>query len=192
MNLFKLLSATIILILCLVVYPPSAKADEYRLTQRLFSWTTTLTVEKNCTYAGKMTEEFLSIGTNIKYLNPEGDLIARAEQSLFSWGYKYKIYNAENQLLYVVNEKVFKSFLGVYSEYVVHDAKGELVAVSDKREFITTNFEIKNVNGVVVASAHRPVSLIVDSWYVRTGAVDPLIPLFITAYKTTVDDHKQN
>jgi uncharacterized protein YxjI len=164
------------------------------LEEHIISIGTDFKIVANGNRIGKIEEKTLNLTKTFNILDINGNLVARSEQAMISWGTLIKIYDDNHKLIGSIQEKVMNSMFKVYTEYKILDANGKLIAQSSKMEVgKATTFNISNSSGKQVCSMKRPfINILSDSWDVQFYGdnIDRRLILFIPAYKTSRDNKK--
>lgn len=168
----------------------------FRIDEKVLSWTTSFTLRDDAkNKLGEISEKLLSWTRTFTYRDASGTLLAVAHAKLLSWGTQVVVEDASGRLLGTIKENVLKSLFKVYTRYSILDASGREVAVSEKTDWITTDFEIRDESGRLVAKMHRPwLNILSDHWDVQLAdarPVDSRVLVMIAAYKTAVDNQRR-
>lgn len=163
--------------------------NDIKLTEEIISITTNFDSDTNIKIKGELisfTPEFT--------LYQNGNKIGKSVQRIISIGTINDIYDEKNNKIGSVEEQLFMS-LGFYSRYKVYDKNDKLVAISEKHKYLTTVFNITDVNNNNVCTIKRPaINLMSDTWYVHFNNVkfDKRLLIFIPCYKTYYDNKSED
>lgn len=157
----------------------------------------------------KYTEDVISIGTNfssdcnltVKQTVPSfktvftlynnGNKVAKASQRLVTFGTKIDVYDANDNKIGTIEERLFTS-IGFYSLYKIYDKNGNLIATSEKHKYFTTKFYINDSKNKTICTISRPaINPVRDTWTVNFNdpSVDKRLLVFIPCYKTYYDNN---
>lgn len=143
---------------------------------------------------GKVEENIWSWTRSFEYRDADDRLVAQAKEKAFSWGVQVDISDCDGRKLGTLKEVLHKSLFKVQTTYSVLDADGEQIATSEKHDWITTDFLLKDPSGREVAAMHRPWSFGGDTWEVsilEREALDARLYVMIGAFKTSVDKQRR-
>lgn len=143
---------------------------------------------------GTIKEKVVNLTTTFEIYDINNNLQARSEQELISWGTQINIFDRNHNKIGSIEEEVFKSLFKVHTEYRIFDKYGKQIAVSEKFDVISTNFEIYDMSNNLICKIKRPmINVFSDSWNVKMygNNVDRKLLLFIPAYKTCRDNDKK-
>jgi uncharacterized protein YxjI len=169
----------------------------FRIDEKVLSWTTSFRLrdESKQHALGEITKKLFSWTTTFTYKDASGNVVALAHAKLFSWGTQIVVEDEAGRKIGTIKENVLKSLFKVHTVYSILDGADKEVAVSEKTDWITTNFEIHDKNGRLVAKMHRGFfNVFADHWDVQlgdSGAVDSRVTVMIAAYKTDVDNQRR-
>lgn len=166
------------------------------LTEALFSWSTTLKLDSDSGSFGTVTAEVLSWSDTFNYTDAKGNPIATAKTDLFSWGVHIDVTDCEGKKIGELKEQILKSLFSWSSTYEINDAQGNLIARSEKTEWLGTEFNLYDAEGNHLVKISRPwASLLRDNWSIefsKPGSIDPRLIVTIGAFKTLVDNRRQD
>ena len=170
--------------------------NDFILNERVIAWSTTLDLEDEEGKFGKVAERITSLTRSFNYDDQNDNRIATARQKILSWGIQVDVFDCENNKIGTIKENVIKSLLKVNTEYSILDPHGNLIAQSNKVDWLATSFTLKDDWGAVVATIERPMfNWFGDNWtinIVNNDVVDPRVLVMIGAYKTSVDNQRRS
>lgn len=170
--------------------------DDFQIDERVFAWTTTFDVESGGRNYGSIRERVFSLARSFTYTDGTGAVASTARERLLSWGVRIDVHDSAGRLIGSVEEEVLKSLLKVYTTYSIKDAGGNVVAKSEKSEWLATDIVLYDNSRNVVATLHRPaINWTGDTWNVSIkdrSAVDIRLLVMIGAYKTAVDNDRDS
>lgn len=192
-------------------YPPLAEWDAktastnpekflprtFSMTEKVISWTDTLIPNDGVNSYGWIAERFIALTKRFDYYAPDGSIVASARQKFFTWGVKIEITDGAGKLIGRIEERVFRSLLKIDTLYNIYNGSGQLVAESEKFDFFTTHFTLREPGTRrTVAELRRgwwnPIR---DTWEVtlsKDNGIDPRVVAMIAAYKTSVDNDRKS
>ncbi len=173
-----------------------ALPSHFRIDEKIISLTNSFTLHDDAKRKiGDITEKFFSWTRTFTYKDAGGGVAAVAHEKFFSWGTQIVVEDAAGRKLGTIKENVFKSLFKVYTSYSILDASDREVAVSEKSDWITTDFRIHDKSGRLVAHMHRGwLNILSDHWDVDLAdqkALDSRVVVMIAAYKTAVDNERR-
>ena len=168
----------------------------FEIFENAISFSDTFTVHNDEQRFGLIKEKIFSLSKSFWFENADGVVIAEAKESLLSWGTEIKVYDGNGALIGEIHEKVFNSLFKVKTSYTIRNSKGEKIAQSEKVDWVSTSFTIKDKDGRTLLKMDRPwMSFPADRWSVRlydSEIVDPRLSLMIAAYKSSVDNDRSS
>lgn len=174
--------------------PPELPA-EFQVKEHVIARTDTFSLKAGGNTFGRITERLLSLSKSFTYESGAGRCVARARQSIFSWGSHVDVTDCSGGKIGAVKEQVLKSLFKVHTTYSILDAADREVAVSEKVDWISTSVTLRKPGGSVIATLERPwLNLLSDTWTVKLhdrAAVDARLIVMIAAYKTSVDNDRR-
>ena len=169
--------------------------DTFDVVEKIISLTNSFTIKKDGKKLGDITEKIFSWTRTFDYKDAGGTLVAKAHEKFFSWGVQIIVEDAAGNKIGEIKENILKSFFKVVTEYSILDASGREVLKSKKTDWISTDFELFDPSGKLVATMHRPwLNVFSDHWSVEVKdkkAVDSRVMVMIAAYKTAVDNDRR-
>jgi len=128
---------------------------------------------------GQFYQKIFSIGS-YRYIDPDGNILSKIEQEIFSWKLKYGIESCKGSK-YRLEEIWPKSLtLGLQTSYQIY-RDDKLVATSNSFNFFDTNVTITTDKGIVVARLTRGFldSIILDRWHITNEKPEILDNYFV-------------
>jgi uncharacterized protein YxjI len=175
--------------------PASLELKETGWSMMAGSGYTSFEIRSGSQKLGKVEQKVLSWTRSFNYYDAQGSLLATARQAAFSWGVQVDIFDCNQKKIGTLKENLLKSWLKVETTYDILDAAGVKVATSEKQDWITTDFYLRDTGGRLVAELHRPWNtLFGESWKVTihySQALDPRLYIMVGAYKTSVDKERR-
>lgn len=148
--------------------------------------------------AGKVAENLIQLTRTFTWSDENGQTKATASVALISWGTEITVYDGSGNKVGYIEEHVFSSWLGMktWTKYSIKDGNGREIAISDKTEFMGTNFTLKAPDGSTIAELDRPwINWMGDHWNVtikQPGVIDERVLVMIGAFKTAADRDKSH
>ena len=162
------------------------KPNELELNQKIISLGTDFKVNDGSLIKQKVP----SIKTTFT-LYKDKQKIAKASQKLLTIGAKIDVFDYEDVKIGSINEVLFTSF-GLYSKYEILNQNNDIIAVSEKHQYFTTEFFISDLNGKPICKISRPaINIISDKWIIKfiNQEFDKRLIIFIPFYKTFYDNN---
>ena len=135
--------------------------DEFDITQRWVSFTSTYDIETETQKMGTLYRKFFSFLLTYEFLDPYNNKLATAQSRFFSLTATFDIYDNDNRFLGMAEEKLFSFFptFDIYgSDAITKLAKAKL-------NFWGTNFSIYDpVTNEEMASLHRSFFRLKNNW----------------------------
>ncbi len=197
----------ITLVICVFIFNTYVQAQDcpvlnlpenFILDQKILTWSTTLNIygskKENKKFYGRIRAKILAWTPSFEVYNEDDQLVGSTRQTLLSWGTDVKVFDCRQRLIGSFKEKVWESLLKTWTEYNVLDEKEQIIALSNKTEFLDTSIELKSNRGQRQVYIYRDFwNLFGDVWSVKVSSdnqIDPVVYLAMAAYKTYVDDQR--
>ncbi len=165
--------------------------DSYQIKEKVISMDTDFRLLGDEGDFGTIDQRVIRLSPSFVLKNDRNEIVAQAHQEIFRWGKNLEITDCNGARIGLVKEMVFRNFLSFSKRYEIYDASERLVATSVKKEFITTEFEIKSPAGVTAMTMRRgAINFLADTWNVSVSddtVIDPRIAVMIPAFKTYAD-----
>jgi uncharacterized protein YxjI len=177
--------------------PARSLPNHFSMEERLFfKWGNTLDVTKNGVNYGTVSKNPISLTTTFNYDDNTGARAATASVAFLSWGTQIDVSDAGGRRIGTIKEEVLYSLFKTWTTYIILDANGNQVAISEKTDFFATTFNLTGNDGHAIATIHRPAfNWFGDNWDVTiqdNSTVDPRLVLMIPAFKTSADNAKKS
>lgn len=144
---------------------------------------------------GVIEERVMNFTPTFELMTEKGEKVAKAKERFLSWGTTIDVTDCDDKKIATIKENVWESLFSFTTQYEILDPAGALIANSAKVQFFSTNFEIKDRNGVVAFKMHRPTfNWFTDKWevtVVKPGLVDARVVTMIPAFKTSADNRRR-
>ncbi|MDB5038845.1 MAG: hypothetical protein JWQ35_2373 [Bacteriovoracaceae bacterium] len=144
---------------------------------------------------GTVREKVFSFTKSFSLEDPNEQVIANAKQEFFAWGVKIDVTDVNGKKIGAIQEEIFKSIFKPYTTYKILDANDNIIAESQKTEWLETEFNLTSSSGEDLAHLHRGAwSWPKDNWAIeiyQKDKLDPRVLLMIAAYKTSVDNDRR-
>jgi uncharacterized protein YxjI len=143
---------------------------------------------------GVIEERMLNATTTFEY-KKDGSLVAKAKESMFSWGVEVIIYDGTGNKIGSVEEEIIDGLFSMSTIYSIKNADGNVVGKSKKLDFVGTDIDIYDNDQNLVVTMDRPMfNVLADTWHVtvHNKNIDTRLVMFIPCYKTYADDKRSN
>jgi uncharacterized protein YxjI len=143
---------------------------------------------------GVIEERMLNATTTFEY-KKDGSLVAKAKESMFSWGVEVIIYDGSDNKIGSVEEEIIDGLFSMNTIYSIKNADGNVVGKSKKLDFVGTDIDIYDNDQNLVVTMDRPMfNVLADTWHVtvHNKNIDTRLVMFIPCYKTYADDKRSN
>lgn len=175
--------------------PAVSLPAKFTETEDLISIGTDMTLKEGKNALGSIQERVLNLTPTFDLLNEKNQQVARAKQKMWTWGTTIDIKDCEGNKIGTIREKIWTSWLRLMTEYEIYDGRGELIGMSEKREFFSTSFTITATNGHIAFKMFRSAfNLLSDKWQVtvvNANVIDSRLVLMIPAFKTSADNRQR-
>jgi uncharacterized protein YxjI len=165
------------------------------LKERIISLTTSFKVTAGEQNLGEVKAKFFSLTDTFTYEDAGHQKVAEARTRIFSWGTHIDVTDCEGRKIGEIKENIFKSWFKVYTMYSILDANGNLLAQSEKIDWVGTEFNLRDARGNGIAKISRPwINLITDKWTIEIWnppAIDHRLFIMIGAFKTHIDNKRR-
>lgn len=190
------------LFLALALFATALRADEapslpdrFTVTERILALSTTFDLADGRRPLGTARKRILSLATQYDLTDAGGRSLGYARKRILSWGSHVDVFDSGGRKVGAVREQIFKSLFKVRTVYSILDHQDAVIAESEKVDFFSTTFTIRDRRGRTVATLQRPALRLRDYWTVQITdhrAVDSRLLLTIGVFKTDSDNAKPN
>jgi uncharacterized protein YxjI len=169
--------------------------NQVELKEKIISLTTSFDLSGQARKLGRVSAKFFSLTDTFTYEDVSGNKIAEGKTRFFSWGVHIDVTDCEGKKIAEIKENWLKSFFKVHTVYSILDARGALVAQSEKVDWISTEFNLYDARRNNLAKIKRPwINFLSDKWTIdiySPQAIDPRILVLIGAFKTHIDNKRR-
>lgn len=168
--------------------------NTFKLKSKILTFGTDMYVTNdNRDNFGKIEERLLSWGKKFEYKDNTGNLIATAKEEIFTWATKIDISDSSGKFIGSVEQEIIESMFSWYSIYSIKNADGDVIAKSKKLDFWTTNVDIFDNDGNIIANFSQEAFTISDKWDVSiTGKIDKRLIIFIPSFISSSQSEKED
>lgn len=171
---------------------------QFKAREQWISIGTDMELTANKTRIGEIEERIIRLTPTFDLYNVDGKKVAQARKKIFSWGTEIVVKDCEDKIIGTVKENILRSIWDFYTRYDILDANENVIAATEKMEFLSTNFTVftqKDKKKEEIMKMTRPMlNLVTDAWTVKIskeGVVDPRILVMIPAFKTSADNEQR-
>ncbi len=166
--------------------------DEFYVTERFFSLTSTFDVSTEIECFATARKHFFSFTANYDLEDIHQQPIAHAASRFFSWGTVADVTDHQNNKIGWIEEAIFQLF--TWTEYKIFNHLNHLTAIA-RMNFWGTEFELSHPDNPseIYATISRPfLRFLRDHWTVRIknysifeqGIIDPRLLILLAIYQT--------
>ncbi|MFZ4715468.1 MAG: hypothetical protein ACOYL6_17215 [Bacteriovoracaceae bacterium] len=196
MTTFGILSTLLLSLNCWAECPIINIPSYFEADEKVFSVGTDMDLTSKNQTIGTIEERVMNSTRTFELMDSKGKMIARAKKRFISWGTQIDVTDCNGKSIATIKELVWSSFFSTETKYEVLNPQGLVIASSDKKEFFSSDFTIKDNKGQIAFKMHRPTfNWVSDTWeitMVKPGIVDYRIITMIPAFKTSADNDKRD
>lgn len=175
--------------------PTIRESRSFNINQKFLTVGTDFVVLVSDQPIGEVVQRIFNWGKTFELLNENGELIAKAQQRVFSLGVKVDVYDCQDRFIGSVQENIMESLLKFHTVYSILDAQNQLVGQSKKLDWFGTDITFYDGSNRRIATLSRPlINWFTDKWVLSvdaSGRLDSRIMFFAAAYKTSADGERR-
>lgn len=167
---------------------PISLTNQFKISQRWFSWTCDFDVKVDQIQVGRVQREFLALNLTYNFYDARDNLEARAEARFFEWGFTFDVSDAFGQPIGILSQKIFTFF----PTYAILSPDGDVLAEATLN-FWSTEFVLKDpITGQKIVTMRRPFLRFKDTWSVFINnpflfsqkKMNPSLIILVAAFRT--------
>lgn len=161
--------------------------DEFTITERWVSLTTTFDVETKTEKLGTLYRKIFSLALTYEFIDPYNHLLATARAAFFSLTAHFDVYDVNNELIGVAEEK----FFSFYPTFDIYGKDGVTKLAYAQMNFWNTAYSIYDpATGIEMAEMRRPYFRLKNDWTFKIfdrhllmkKNIDPRVLLTVIAF----------
>lgn len=170
--------------------------EEFTVTERWFSWTSTFDIETKMQKLGILKRRFFSLVTQYDFYDVYENLLSTARARFFSFGAEFDVKTADDKTIGMVEERIFVWF----PTFRIYSHHGHILATA-RMNFWGTKYTVTSPydENHVIAVMSRPFFSFRDTWtikvldrgYFEEKEIHPLLFMTIAAFQTDLDNWKR-
>lgn len=168
--------------------------EEFYVTQRWISLTTTFDVATNTQKLGTVDRTFFSLRYEYNFYDFNNAHQAKARMRWFTFGAIFDVTDADGKILGSVNERI----LTLFPTFEIVSPSGEILAIASMNLW-GTEYSLKDpASNQEIANLSRPFFRLKDNWTVKVTnpsllaekKIDPRLFITVMAFQTDMDTWK--
>jgi hypothetical protein len=167
--------------------------ERFQVKEEFFSFRSIFKLEQGSYQFGKIEQEIFTFRTTFQYID-KATVLFSAKDKFWSFGTVIEVFDCQERKIGELRERVWESFFKVQTKYEVVDATGNIVGESIKQDWFDVDITIYDLQNRPVANFFRPAfQWFGDKWDADfySDSIDPRLLIFIPAFKTYVDNLRQ-